>query len=109
MSKLEKLMGLNNISDVHKPDPISELNARLDAIIEYQGLSVRKVSGRMYEVVKDSASAGDYTNPILWKNGDMAEVGKWYYTETEGVDMPHECIQSGCPLTFYDRMYFDYI
>lgn len=105
--KLKKLMEKNRVPTLKKPDPVADLNSKLDAIMRYQGLTVRQTADGVYEVIKNTPQSGDYLDPIPWQPGDAVTAGLWYYTEDK--ELPHEAIQSGVPADFYDHTYFDFV
>ena len=105
--KLKKLMEKNGVRSLKKPDPVADLNARLDAILKYQGLTVRQTADGVYEVIKETPRPGDYLNPIPWQPGDSVTAGLWYYAEDK--TLPHEAIRDGVPSGFYDHTYFDFV
>lgn len=109
MSNLEKLMKINK---VEKPktneEQIAELQAKLDGLITFMGVK-GQWNGNVFEVIKEEMGSGDYTNPILYKQGMSVELGKWYYTESVGIDLPREAIMSGVPVNFDDNNYFDWV
>lgn len=63
-----------------------------------------------YEKNDEQAESGDYTNPIKWEGQEVTE-GLWYWIDEEdaGRDLPHEAISTGCPASFYDKNYFDFV
>lgn len=82
----------------HAPDPkdarIAALEAKLDALTTFQGLTVRDMGGGVYEVVKQTEfPAGDYLHPIPFSDGMTVEEGLWYYADDP--DLPAECVQGG--------------
>lgn len=108
MTKKERLMQLNNITSIKKSDTIQEVNAKLDAIMDFMGVRGRW-NRSVFKVVKATMPKGDYTDPILYEVGATIGDGNFYYTETVGKDLPHEAIKSGIPSNFFDREYFDWI
>ena len=105
--KLKKLMEKNGVQGLKKPDHVADINARLDAVLKYQGLTVRQTADGVYEVIKETPRPGDYLDPIQWQAGDSVTAGLWYYTDDK--ILPHEAIQSGVPSDFYDHTYFDFV
>ncbi len=105
--KLKKLMEKNGVQDLKKPSPVADVNAKLDAIMQYQGLTVRQTAPGVYEVIKDVTQTGDYLDPIPWRPGDAVTAGLWYYAADKSL--PHEAIASGYPATFRDAAYFDFV
>lgn len=107
--KLQKLMMLNGIESVDKPDPVAEVNAKLDGLMTYMGLSGHW-NGQVFEVVKEQMGSGDYTNPILIPAAGLTTTaGLWYYVDDP--QLPHEALQDAfvTPDDFYDRTWFDYV
>ena len=84
-----------------------DLNAKLDAIMRYQGLTVRQTDAGVYEVIKDIPQTGDYLDPIPWRPGDSVKAGLWYYADDKAL--PHEATADGYPATFHDPAYFDFV
>ncbi len=107
MTKMDRLMRLNGIDDAMKPNPVAELGAKIDALLTYQGLTVREIGNGAYEVIKQQPASGDYLNPILYTAGDAVTTGMWYYTTDKSL--PHEAIKTGVPGSFRDRTYFDFV
>lgn len=92
------------------PVPRSEMEAlaaKLEAVLRFQGLTVRQTAPGVYEVIKDIPQTGDYLDPIPWQPGDSVTSGRWYYAEDK--ELPHEAIQSGVPESFRDPEYFDFV
>lgn len=110
MTNFENLLAKNGIESDRKPDKVAELTAKLDALMEYQWLTVRMVSKGVYEVVKEEKPDGDYTRPIqIPENGIEVEQGKWYYTDDP--ELPHEALQDAfvTPDDFNDKTWFDFV
>lgn len=105
--KLKRLMEKNGVQGLKKPDPVADVNAKLDAILKYRGLTVRQTAPGVYEVIKTTPRPGDYLNPITWQIGDSVTAGLWYCTEDPAL--PHEAIRDGVPSGFYDRTYFNFV
>ncbi len=105
--KLKNLMKKNGVQTLKKLDPVADLNSKLDAIMRYQGLTVRQIADGVYEVIKHTPQTGGYLNPIPWQPGDAVTAGLWYYMDDK--ELPHEAIQSGVPADFYDHTYFDFV
>lgn len=92
-----------------KNQPVT-MEEKIDALIKYQGLNIKRAEDGTLEVVKDSPSEGDYTNPIRIPNtGTTIIKGYWYYTDDK--DLPHEAISDAfvTPEDFYDRKLFDFV
>lgn len=108
MTKKERLMQLNGVTSMKKPDPIQEVNVKIDAIMTFMGVQGRW-NGNVFQIVKQTMPKGDYTDPILYDVGATVGEGNFYYTETVGKDLPHQAIKSGVPSGFFDKEYFDWI
>lgn len=110
LTELEKMM-LSSVGmteeDLQPKDKLTELENKLEALLEYQGLSLKQIDSRQFEVVKKQVGTGDYINPILFEQGMSITLGLWYYLDDK--DLPREAIRSGTPTTFDDREYFDWI
>ena len=110
MTQLEKLMKLNHVTSIKKSDPIKELNAKLDAILESQEIQLNQIDSHQFEVVKPNTPTGDYLDPILFVAPMDIENGKFYYTEEVGKDMPREAIKYALQVESFDsRVYFDWV
>lgn len=119
-SKLDTFLAMNEITteqyveltdlatknETDMRDDVAELNAKLDALLEYQGLNLRQIDSHQFEVAKEEVASGDYTDPIPW-NGESVEIGKWYYTTEK--ELPREAIKSGVPSSWDDSSYFDWV
>jgi len=109
-SELEKIKADEEAARKNAPVPRAEmeaLEAKLEAVLRYQGLTVREAAPGVYEVIKDVPQTGGYLDPIAWQPGDAVTAGLWYYTENK--ELPHEAIQSGVPESFRDPVYFDFV
>lgn len=92
---------LGKIGDEFKPklDQVAELKAQIDALMEFQGLTVKRVGTCVYEVVKAAAEnmpKGDYLNPYPFITGMTVVKGMFY--EHDGLIL--ECVKSGTALKF---------
>lgn len=88
---------------------MEELEPKLNALFEYQGLTVREVSTGVFEVVKPTAEdmpSGDYLNPIRWVEGMSVETGKFYWYDDK--DLPAEALKSGVALA-WNKEWFDIV
>lgn len=103
---IEKL-GLNE-ADFQPNDTVSEireLKEQLNALIQYNGLTLKKIGGGTYEVIKETVKPkGDYLNPIPFADGDSVTKGLWYIFDDENI---WECIRSG--VASYSSDWFDII
>lgn len=107
MDNTERLMRLNGIESMKKPD-LEQVVAELRAKVEELTYSLKEISERASEVVKkDDADmpAGNYVNPILFYDG-MEIISGLFYTDGEDI---WEAIQSGVPNGFGDVEFFDVI
>lgn len=107
MSRFDELMEKNGVENV-KQDLIGELSAKLDALMTYTGLTVRRTARGVFEVVKDEKPIGDYTRPIqIPDTGLTTEAGLWYFTTDP--EMPHEARRDAyvTPDDFNDSAWFD--
>lgn len=88
-----RLLKLNGISSMKKHDKTEELEAKLNALMEYQGLLVKEVGTGVYEVVKEEKATGDYTKPIQYVVGQpiMKDLYYWY----DDYDLRKGALQSG--------------
>lgn len=87
---------------------VASFDAKMDALIEYRGLTVKELDEGTFEVVKKTAEdmpSGDYINPIPYLDGMTVEQGKFY---TDGEDI-WEAYNSGVPSGFADKAFFDII
>lgn len=109
----QRLLELNGISSMKKQDKTEELNqqleavtAKLNALLEYQGLNVELIGGGTYKVIKETEKpSGEYTNPIQWKEGDAVMVDLYYYYDD--YDLRKAALLSGVPTSWLDADYFD--
>ena len=88
-------------------EQLKRQSALTNAIVEYMGVSVRDLGGGVFEVIKPVPQTGDYTDPILWREGDEVASGCWYYTDDR--ELPHEAIKPGIPSGWYDKDFFDFV
>lgn len=82
-------------ADLKPHDPVADLEAKLDALMTYQGLTVRDLGGGVYEVVKADMPTGDYTNPIKWVQGMAVTAGLFYWFDD--YDYRLEATADGIP------------
>lgn len=67
-----------------------------------------KIDDDIIEIEKkdnEDLPLGDYSNPIIYMDGDEVEIGKWYCDLAVGKETPKECILSGVPTSFNDDKY----
>lgn len=106
----EKLMVLNKVEKTKEQNQFDKLNAKLDMLIKYQELMLKQIDDKQFEVVKDAPASGDYTDPILFVPPMNVEVGKWYYTEAVGKDLPREAMLTSKNVnSFDDKLVFDWV
>jgi len=101
----DRLLKLNGISSMKKQDKTEELEAKLNALMEYQVLLVKQVGTGVYEVVKEEKASGDYVNPIQWKEGDWITEGLYYYYDD--YDMRKGALMSCIPAGWDDADAFE--
>lgn len=111
---LTELMKINGIKNERKQDDnerIAELEAQVEVLTNYMGVSVVDKGNGVYEVVKkeEETTAGDYLNPIYYVMGMSVDEGNFYYNDEWGRELPREAINTGTPLSFNDKNYFDWI
>lgn len=96
----------------HLMERIAELEAQVDALKNYMGVNAIDKGNGVYEVAKpteEETPAGDYLNPIYYVMGMSVDEGNFYYTDEWGKVLPREAIDTGTPLSFNDKRYFDWI
>lgn len=101
MTKREQLMRLNEVASLDRPDPMA---AKLDALMQFMGVTVRETGHGVYEVVKPELPLGDYVHPIRFVPGMTVQNGLWY---TDGEDI-WEALQDGAAESL-DAPWFDVI
>lgn len=110
MADINKIMNQLGREKFEPNDPIAKLNAKLDAITNYMGLTVKPIGDGVFEVIKETVASGDYLDPILFVPPMNVEEGKWYYTEEIGKDLPRECMTDANNVTDFDNsMVFDWV
>lgn len=112
MARLDKLKKLNALDEVkNDKEKIADLEAQVEALTNYMGVRVEDKGNGVYEVVKaeEQITAGDYLNPIYYVMGMSVEEGNFYYNDEWGKELPREAIDTGTPLSFNDRRFFDWI
>lgn len=111
--RLDELLKINNVEKPKTPaEQIAEINAKIDGLITFMGVSVQDNGNGVYKVVKpadEETTAGDYLNPIYYVMGMSVDEGNFYYTDEWGRELPREAIDTGTPLSFNDKRYFDWI
>lgn len=93
----------------YKEKEKTDLEKKLDAIIEYMGLSGRW-NGSAFAVEKEEKGSGDYTNPIqIPIEGCTVHRGLWYYVDDK--ELPHEAKEDAFVMRedFDDRNWFDFV
>lgn len=85
---------------------LERMERTMNALMEYQGLTVRKVANGVLEVVKSENPLGSYLNPIKWFKSLVVKQGVWYYNEDK--DLPAEALKSGVALA-WSKEWFDIV
>lgn len=86
-------------SDMQPHDRVAELEAKLDALTTYQGLTVRDMGGGVYEVVKRTTGAGTEQEPYALTFPVEAQPNAFYSYNGNTYVYMHATAQTETELT----------